>query len=91
MILYPDVQSRIQQEIDNVVGRDHEVTYADKVNMPFTDATIMEVRRIATPFPVTPPRVSTKYVHKDLYTLFIWSASYPYEMNIGLYLPYRRQ
>ena len=65
MILYPDIQSRIQQEIDNVVGRDREVTYADKVNMPFTDATIMEVRRIATPFPVTPPRVSTKCVHKN--------------------------
>ena len=60
MILYPEVQKRIQEEIDLQVGRDREVTFDDKASLPFTDATIMEVRRIATPFPITPPRVSTK-------------------------------
>nr|AKH03505.1 cytochrome P450 3038C1 [Paracyclopina nana] len=63
MILYPDVQKRVQQEIDDRVGTDREVTFADKANLPFTDATIMEVRRIASPFPVTPPRAS---MTKDL-------------------------
>ena len=60
MILYPEVQKPIQTEIDEIVGRNREVTFEDKSKMPFTDAAIMEVRRIATPFPVTPPRVSTR-------------------------------
>ena len=60
MILYPEVQKRIQTEIDEIVGRNREVTFEDKSNLPYTDAAIMEVRRIATPFPVTPPRVSTR-------------------------------
>ncbi len=60
MILYPKVQTRIQEEIDLHVGRDREVTFDDKAKLSYTDATIMEVRRIATPFPITPPRVSTK-------------------------------
>ena len=50
----------MQKEIDEVIGRNRKIEFEDRVNMPFTDATIMEVRRIATPFPVTPPRVSTK-------------------------------
>lgn len=32
----------------------------DKAKMPYTEATIMEVRRISTPFPITPPRTSKK-------------------------------
>ncbi len=32
----------------------------DKVNLPFTEATLMEVRRISTPFPITPPRTAHK-------------------------------
>ena len=60
MILYPEVQKRIQKEIDTKVGRNREITFNDKANMPYTDATIMEVRRLATPFPITPPRMSTK-------------------------------
>lgn len=60
MVLYPEVQAKIQHEIDQFVGRDREVTFEDRANLPYTDATIMEVRRIATPFPITPPRMSTK-------------------------------
>ena len=60
MVLYPEVQKRIQDEIDQYVGRDREVIFDDRANLPFTDAVIMEVRRIATPFPITPPRMSTK-------------------------------
>ena len=60
MILYPEMQRKVQKEIDEVVGRDREVRLEDKVNLPFTDAVINEVRRIATPFPMTPPRISSK-------------------------------
>ena len=60
MILYPEMQRKVQNEIDEVVGHDREVRFEDKINLPYTDAVINEVRRIATPFPMTPPRIASK-------------------------------
>ena len=60
MVLYPEIQRKVQKEIDEVVGRDREVRFQDKVNLPYTEAVINEVRRIATPFPMTPPRCASK-------------------------------
>ena len=36
MVLYPEVQKQIQDEIDQTVGRDREVTFDDRANLPFT-------------------------------------------------------
>ena len=60
MILYPEMQRKVQNEIDEIVGHDREVRFEDKINLPYTDAVINEVRRIATPFPMTPPRIASK-------------------------------
>ncbi|XP_071793340.1 cytochrome P450 2J4-like [Asterias amurensis] len=48
---YPEVQTKIQQEIDRVVGRNRFPRLADRPNMPFIEATIMELQRIS---PITP-------------------------------------
>ncbi|XP_006980281.1 cytochrome P450 2D28-like isoform X1 [Peromyscus maniculatus bairdii] len=45
MILYPDVQSRVQQEIDEVIGQARSPEMADQARMPFTNAVIHEVQR----------------------------------------------
>ena len=42
--------------------QDRHVCFEDKASMPYTEATLMEVRRISTPFPVTPPRTSREDV-----------------------------
>ncbi|KAG5875208.1 hypothetical protein JTB14_016986 [Gonioctena quinquepunctata] len=53
-----EVQKKIQQEIDEVVGRDRLITLDDKNSMPFTQATIYEaVRLIASPIV---PRVANQ-------------------------------
>jgi len=54
---------RCQEEIDRVVGRTRNVTMEDKPNMPYTDAALLEVRRISTPFPITPPRTANKSIN----------------------------
>ena len=39
---YPEVQDRIQEEVDEVVGQDRCVSIADREDMPYTRACILE-------------------------------------------------
>lgn len=53
----PDtVQSRIQKEIDDVVGFERRATWADRIRMPFTMAAIWEMYRWKTISPLGIPR-----------------------------------
>ena len=47
MANYPDVQTKAQRELDDIVGRDRFPSLDDHPNMPFFQATIMEVQRLA--------------------------------------------
>ncbi|XP_072505770.1 cytochrome P450 2J2-like isoform X2 [Notamacropus eugenii] len=58
MALYPEIQGKIQAEIDKVIGQSRQPTMADKENVPYTNATIHEVQRISDIFPYNVPRVS---------------------------------
>ena len=48
MLNHPDIQSKIQQEIDSSVGHERMPTIADREHMPYTVAAIMEVQRYAS-------------------------------------------
>ncbi|XP_033625410.1 cytochrome P450 2J6-like [Asterias rubens] len=48
MVAYPKVQAKIQQEIDDSVGRNRLPRLADKPQLPYTEATILEVQRLAS-------------------------------------------
>ncbi|KAM9324496.1 cytochrome P450 2D6 [Gastrophryne carolinensis] len=52
MLLYPDVQRKVQKEIDEVIGRSRNPTMADVLKMPYTNAVIHEVQRCGDIFPV---------------------------------------
>lgn len=55
----PDlVQRRIQQEIDQVIGRERAPSWTDHTNMPFTVAVLWEVYRWRTVTPLGIPRVA---------------------------------
>ena len=45
MLLFPDVQKRVQEEIDSVVGSYRLPTTTDPGNMPYLAATFKEVLR----------------------------------------------
>ncbi|XP_046394610.1 methyl farnesoate epoxidase-like [Ischnura elegans] len=55
MILYPEVQKRVQEELDEVVGKDRLPSLSDRTRLPYTEATINEVLRISCVTPTTLP------------------------------------
>uniref|UniRef100_A0A2K6TXW8 Cytochrome P450 n=1 Tax=Saimiri boliviensis boliviensis TaxID=39432 RepID=A0A2K6TXW8_SAIBB len=52
MILHPDVQRRVQQEIDDVIGRVRRPEMGDQAHMPYTTAVIHEVQRFGDIVPL---------------------------------------
>uniref|UniRef100_A0A8C5L7R7 Cytochrome P450 n=1 Tax=Jaculus jaculus TaxID=51337 RepID=A0A8C5L7R7_JACJA len=60
MILHPDVQRRVQQEIDEVIGQARSPEMADQARMPFTNAVIHEVQRFADIVPLGVPHMTTR-------------------------------
>ncbi|XP_078673786.1 cytochrome P450 2U1-like [Branchiostoma floridae x Branchiostoma belcheri] len=59
LVTHPDVQAKVQAELDQVVGRDRPPVVSDKPNLPYTEATIMEMQRIRTVVPLAVPHCTT--------------------------------
>ncbi|XP_032746786.1 cytochrome P450 2D26-like [Rattus rattus] len=60
MILHPDVQRRVHQEIDEVIGQVRRPEMADQARMPFTNAVIHEVQRFADIVPTNIPHMTSR-------------------------------
>ncbi|CAI9165891.1 unnamed protein product [Rangifer tarandus platyrhynchus] len=60
MILHPDVQRRVQQEIDEVIGQVRRPEMGDQALMPFTVAVVHEVQRFADIIPLGVPHMTSR-------------------------------
>ncbi|XP_036063570.1 cytochrome P450 2D4 isoform X1 [Onychomys torridus] len=60
MILHPDVQRRVQQEIDEVIGQARCPEMADQASMPYTNAVIHEVQRFGDILPLGVPHKTSR-------------------------------
>merc|ERR1719384_301834 len=45
LVRYPEVQSRVQEELDQVVGQDRLPAMKDRADLPYTEAVMMEIQR----------------------------------------------
>lgn len=60
MVAFPEIQARVQSELDAVVGLGRNVLLSDRPKLPYTEATILEVFRITSAVPISTPRYTIK-------------------------------
>ncbi|XP_056613330.1 cytochrome P450 2M1-like isoform X1 [Triplophysa dalaica] len=55
MMKYPDVQERVQKEIDDIIGQERYPSIEDRQNLPYTDAVLHEIQRSMDLAPIALP------------------------------------
>ncbi|XP_019752043.1 cytochrome P450 2J2-like, partial [Hippocampus comes] len=60
MMHYPDIQRKVQAEIDNVIGQSRLPALLDRLNMPYTEAVIYEIQRMGNIVPLGFPKMASK-------------------------------
>ncbi|XP_015284567.1 PREDICTED: cytochrome P450 2K1-like, partial [Gekko japonicus] len=60
MVAYPDVQAKVQKEIDAVLTPCQTICYEDRKNLPYTNAVIHEVQRFSNIISTGMPRKCIK-------------------------------
>lgn len=60
---------KVQAEIDSIIGQSKQPSVDDRVNLPYTDAVIHEIQRMANIVPLSLPHITTKDLHLEGYTV----------------------
>ncbi|NWI14541.1 CP2J6 protein, partial [Crypturellus soui] len=60
MTLYPEIQEKVQKELDTVLGPSHIICYEDRKKVPYTNAVIHEIQRYSNIILIALPRRSVK-------------------------------
>ncbi len=63
MILHPDIQSRVQAELDEAVGEGMQPRTADRARTPYTNAVIHEIQRLGNILDRSVPHATLRDCH----------------------------
>ncbi|XP_030839240.1 cytochrome P450 2U1-like [Strongylocentrotus purpuratus] len=69
LCLYPDVQTKVQSELDTVVGRGRQPAISDRARLPYCEATLMESMRIRPVLPLSLPHTTSRSVSLGGFTI----------------------
>ncbi|XP_066049017.1 cytochrome P450 2J2-like [Chamaea fasciata] len=67
MVTHPEIQARVQAEIDAVIGQARPPALEDRNNLHYTNAVIHEVQRKGNVIPFNVPRMATEDAYVDGY------------------------
>nr|XP_032634090.1 cytochrome P450 2H2-like isoform X2 [Chelonoidis abingdonii] len=60
LMKYPEIQEKVHEEIDCVIGRSRRPCIGDRTQMPYTDAVVHETQRFISLAPLGIPRAVTR-------------------------------
>ncbi|KAG9465494.1 hypothetical protein GDO78_018190 [Eleutherodactylus coqui] len=63
LVKHPEIQDKIHEEIDQIIGPEREPRAEDRNHMPYTNALIHETQRHSDVFPIAFPRATTRDVN----------------------------
>ncbi|KAG8143705.1 hypothetical protein E2320_000914 [Naja naja] len=69
LLKYPEVEEKIHEEIDRVIGVNRTPSMEDRLQMPYTEAVIHEMQRFGDILPLALPRRVTQDVQLRGYTI----------------------
>ncbi|CAJ1060403.1 cytochrome P450 2J2-like [Xyrichtys novacula] len=69
MAKYPEIQAKVQAEIDKVIGQSRQPSMDDRVNLPYTDAVLHEIQRMGNIVPLSLPHMTNRDVQLGGYTV----------------------
>uniref|UniRef100_A0A8C9ZPS0 Cytochrome P450 2J2-like n=1 Tax=Sander lucioperca TaxID=283035 RepID=A0A8C9ZPS0_SANLU len=69
MAKYPEIQAKVQAEIDRVIGQSRQPSMEDRANLPYTDAVLHEIQRFGNVIPLSLPRVTDRDIQLGGYTI----------------------
>ncbi|KAL2089585.1 hypothetical protein ACEWY4_014273 [Coilia grayii] len=60
MMMYPEIQEKVQAEIDSVIGQSRLPNMTDRSKLPYTEAVIHETQRVGNVVPLGFPKMASK-------------------------------
>uniref|UniRef100_A0A7M4F0B6 Cytochrome P450 2J6-like n=1 Tax=Crocodylus porosus TaxID=8502 RepID=A0A7M4F0B6_CROPO len=91
MVAYPDIQEKVQQELDAVLGSSQLICYEDRRKVSYTNAVIHEIQRFSNIISVGMPRICVRNTEllgfpltSSLYDPEQWKS--PRQFNPGHFL-----
>ncbi|XP_072483375.1 cytochrome P450 2C44-like isoform X3 [Notamacropus eugenii] len=69
LMKYPEIQAKVHEEIDRVVGSSRRPSMQDRVKMPYVDAVVHEIQRYIDLAPFSLPRSAPQDIHFRNYVI----------------------